>query len=298
MANVPQDSDDTSLGNTAVFYHNQIFKDSISLISTQDFDEYLDKNRKNRNWYNYLMPLPRNTGAFLTWHYPEHNHIFWTPFHAYFSMMFIFLPMSSAYPVAYESWIPFGANDIDVVVNANVLSYLALSQQANQSIGKKGAIRVIKYCIDKKMWHKAATYYPNEYAIAFATATAFHRGIVELKNSAEKIKTYLLTTQKPNGSFESSDYVNQKDIIQSTAYALHAMLDLRERGIEMPEENINRAVEYLITKANRQDDKCRWEGGIYFSGGTLLRNILIWQSDAYTTALIAKCLQRLNSVNN
>ncbi|MFT4734099.1 MAG: hypothetical protein ACI9DJ_000797 [Algoriphagus sp.] len=36
-----------------------------------------------------------------------------------------------------------------------------------------------------------------------------------------------------------------------------------------------------------------WTGGIYFTGGTALRNIINWHSDAYTTALIAGSLQRI-----
>jgi len=69
-------------------------------------------------------------------------------------------------------------------------------------------------------------------------------------------------------------------------------LDLRDKGMVIPDENIRKAFDFLLTKVHRKDDMCYWEGGVYFSGGTLLRNILIWQSDAYTTALIAKCFQR------
>ncbi len=291
-ANVPEDADDTALANSAVFYHNKIFKDSVKAISYAGFDEYLDFKRKNRNWYNFLLPSPKNSGAYLTWHYPEYEYNFWNPVTSYFSLMLIFTPFSSGYPVAYQPWIPFGANDVDVVVNSNVLSYLAITNQLNESIGKKGALKIIEHCIKNKQWHSAGVYYPNNYHIAFAIAKAYYNGVNELQEASKQTATYIINTQKPDGSFESNAWLNNKDIIQSTAYALHAMLDLKLKGLAIPDENIKKAFTFLESKRIKKDNTCYWEGGVYFSGGTLLRNLLIWQSDAYTTALIAKCYQR------
>lgn len=291
-ANVPEDADDTALANTATYYHNRIFSDSLKSLSYAGFDEYLDKNRRNRNWYNFMLPTPRRSGAYLTWHYQEYEYNHWNPITTYFSLLFIFSPFSSAFPVAYEPWIPFGANDVDVVVNSNILNYLSLTQQVNKSIGKAGAIKVIEHSVRKNLWSTAAVYYPNSYHIDYAAAKAYRNGIEDLHETAQKIAKHILETQQTDGSFESKPWVNKKDVIQSTAYALHAMLDLRDKGIAIPDENIRKAFDFLLTKALRKDDMCYWEGGVYFSGGTLLRNILIWQSDAYTTALIAKCFQR------
>lgn len=291
-ANVPEDADDTALANTATYYHNRIFNDSLKALSYIGFDEYLDKKRKNRNWYNFMLPSPRRSGAYLTWHHQEYEYNHWNPVTTYLSLLFIFSPNSSAYPVAYEPWIPFGANDVDVVVNSNILNYLSLTHQANKSIGKAGAINVIEQSVRKNQWSTAGVYYPNTYHIDYAAARTYHNGIEELKETAQKIAKHLIETQLVDGSFESKPWVNKKDIIQSTAYALHAMLDLRDKGIAIPDENIRKAFEFLLTKAHRKDNMCYWDGGVYFSGGTLLRNILIWQSDAYTTALIAKCFQR------
>ena len=291
-ANVPEDSDDTALANTATYYHNRIFNDTVKAISYAGFDEYLDKKRRNRNWYNFMLPSPRHSGAYLTWHHQEYEYNHWNPVTTYFSLLFIFSPFSSAYPVAYEPWIPFGANDVDVVVNSNVLNYLALTGQVDKSTGKAGALKVINHSVQKNLWSTAAVYYPNSYHIDYATAKAYRNNVEELHESAPKIAKHLIETQLPDGSFESKPWVNKRDILQSTAYALHAMLDLHAKGISIPKENIRKAVDFLLSKAQRKDGMCHWEGGVYFSGGTLLRNILIWQSDAYTTALIAKCLQR------
>ncbi|MBA4851156.1 hypothetical protein [Emticicia sp. BO119] len=291
-ANVPEDADDTALANTATYYHNRIFNDTLKALSYAGFDEYLDKKRKNRNWYNFMLPTPGQSGAYLTWHHQEYEYDHWNPVTTYFSLLFIFSPFSSAFPVAYEPWIPFGANDVDVVVNSNILNYLSLTSQVNKSAGKNGALKVIGHCVRKNLWSTGAVYYPNSYHIDFAVAKAFRNGVEELAETTKKIVKHLTETQQPNGSFESKPWVNKKDIIQSTAYALHAMIDLRAKGMAIPDQNIRKAFEFLLTKAQRKDGMCHWEGGVYFSGGTLLRNILIWQSDAYTTALIASCFQR------
>lgn len=291
-ANVPEDADDTALANTAIYYHNKIFNDTLKALSYVGFDEYLDKKRRNRNWYNFMLPTPARSSAYLTWHYHEYEYNHWNPITTYFSLLFIFTPFSSAYPVAYQPWIPFGANDVDVVVNSNVLNYLSLTRQINKSEGKTGALKVIEHSIRKNLWSTAAVYYPNSYNIDYAVSKAYYNGVEELHEVAQKIAVHLKETQKTDGSFESKSWVNKKDIIQSTAYALHAMLDLRTKGIVIPEENIRKAFGFLLTKAQRSNGLCFWEGGVYFSGGTLLRNILIWQSDAYTTAMIAKCFQR------
>lgn len=291
-ANVPEDADDTAQANTAVYYHNRIFKDTVTALSYLGFDEFLDTKRKNRNWYNVTTPTPRHSGAYLTWHYPEYQYTLWNPVNSFFSLMFIFTPFSSGFPVAYQPWVPFGSNDVDVVVNSNVLNYLALTKQFSKSEGKNGAIKLIEYSINKKLWHSAGVYYPNYYHIDYAVAKAYVNGIKELQSIAGNIAQHLLESQNADGSFESSKWVNKKDIVQSTAYALHAMLDLRSGGIDIPDENIKKAFAFLLSKAQRNNGMCFWEGGVYFSGGTLLRNILIWQSDAYTTAMIAKCFQR------
>lgn len=291
-ANIPEDADDTALANTAIYYHNQIFKDTLKVLSYAGFDEYLDKKRRNRNWYNFMLPTPPKSGAYLTWHHQEYEYDNWNPITTYLSLLFIFTPFSSAYPAPYEPWIPFGANDVDVVVNSNILNYLSLTTQVNKSVGKHGALKVIEHSISKNLWSTAGIYYPNSYHIDYAVTKAYQNGVEELGEATKKIALHLTETQATNGSFESKPWVNKKDIIQSTAYALHAMLDLRAKGVAIPDANIRKAFDFLISKAQRTDGLCHWEGGVYFSGGTLLRNILIWQSDAYTTALIARCFQK------
>lgn len=291
-ANVPEDADDTSLGNLASMYHNKIFGDTLPLIASEEYDKFLDLNRKNRNWYNHLFVRYPNSGAFLTWHSQEYR--FWflkTPL-TFLSTLFIFIPGSSARPKAYKPWIPFGANDVDVVVNSNVLTYLAVSNQLDKSRGKKGAIDYTDFLLKQPRWYNNAVYYPNLYHIHYGVARAYAAGVEQLAPACQTILDNIIKTQNQDGSFESQDWLNNKDLVQSTAYALHAMLDLKSKGMTIENERIERAIKFLIEKSLHENNGIKWEGGIFFSGGTALRNILVWKSDAYTTALIANSLTK------
>lgn len=291
-ANVPEDADDTSLGNLATMYHNQIFADTLPLLVSEEYDKFLDLNRKNRNWYNHLFVRYPNSGAFLTWHSQEFR--FWllkTPL-TFLSTFFIFMPGSSARPKAYKPWIPFGANDVDVVVNSNVLTYLAISNQLDKSLGKKGAIAYTEFLLKQPRWYNNAVYYPNLYHIHYGVARAYAAGVEQLAPACQTILENIIETQNQDGSFESQDWLNKKDLVQSTAYALHAMLDLKSKGMNVENDRIERTIKFLIEKSLSESNGIKWEGGIFFSGGTALRNILVWKSDAYTTALIANSLTK------
>jgi hypothetical protein len=56
------------------------------------------------------------------------------------------------------------------------------------------------------------------------------------------------------------------------------------------DDQISKALNYLLSKAQNPNGKLFWEGGVYFSGGTVIRNTLYWKSDALTTAIILESL--------
>ena len=151
-ANVPDDADDTSLANLAAFYSNRIFGLKNTLASANKFDAFLDQGRKNRNWFNYLFHKDANSGAFMTWLYPEYEYNRWNPIKTAVNTILIFVPGSTARPEPYEAWVPFGANDVDVVVNANVLVYLSKTGQLEKSKGGQNAIKLIEDRLKMKFW--------------------------------------------------------------------------------------------------------------------------------------------------
>jgi hypothetical protein len=293
MMNVTNDADDTNQANLATWYHNIIFKDTLSYASASVFEAWTDKKRQNRNWYNYLFHNKKNSGAYLTWLKEEHKYGIWTPIHSYLSVLSIFLPSSSAYPRSYEPWVPWGANDVDPIVNANVLTYLGQSGQLKASPSNLGATQMLNKMVDREMWSTAGVYYPNAFHLPYAVARAYKSGAKELQPAAEKCATFLSQIQTPNGFYFSRKWVNNRDTMQSTAYALHALLDLKEMDIPIAIEKLNQPLRYLLNHQNTSEEGTSWTGGIYFTGGTALRNIINWHSDAYTTALIAGSLQRI-----
>ncbi len=299
--NVPEDADDTSLGNLASLYNNRIFDSKNELASYQRFDEFLDIERKNRNWFNVLFHRDGNSGAYMTWLYPEYEYNRWSVLKTAINTLLIFVPGSSARPEAYEPWVPFGANDVDVVVNANVLAYLAKTRQLEMSKGHANAIKMIENRLRKNYWYNSSVYYPNQFHIHFTVAKAFASGVEELRVSSEIILKDIVDKQKADGSFESQSYINHFDRVQSTINALSAMIDCKSKGLEVPDTAIQKAIMYILSQKKIKNNQIHWDSGVYFSGGTLLRNILFWKSEAYTTVAVANCFQRylaLKSTSN
>ncbi len=291
-SNVPEDADDTSLGNLASFYNNRIFDSKNELASCQRFDEFLDVERKNRNWFNVLFHRDGNSGAYMTWLYSEHEYNRWNVLKTAVNTLLIFVPGSSARPEAYEPWVPFGANDVDVVVNANVLAYLAKTRQLEKSKGHTDAVKLIENRLRKKFWYNNSVYYPNQFHIHFTVAKAFASGVKELRVSSAIILKDIMEKQNADGSFQSQSYINHFDRVQSTTNALSAMIDCKSKGLPVSDTAMQKAISYILSQKKVKKDQIHWEAGVYFSGGTLLRNILFWKSEAYTTVAVANCFQR------
>ncbi len=291
-SNVPEDADDTSLGNLASFYNNRIFDAKNELASYKRFDEFLDIERKNRNWFNVLFHRDGNSGAYMTWLYPEYEYSRWNVLKTALNTLLIFVPGSSAHPEAYEPWVPFGANDVDVVVNANVLAYLAKTRQLEMSKGHTDAIKLIENRLRKKFWYNNSVYYPNQFHIHFTVAKAFASGVEDLRVSSEIILKDIVEKQNADGSFQSQSYINHFDRVQSTTNALSAMIDCKSKGLDVSDTAMQKAINYILSQKKVKNNQIHWEAGVYFSGGTLLRNILFWKSEAYTTVAVANCFQR------
>ncbi len=299
-ANVANDADDTALGNLAIFYHQKIFgkNDSTKTATQRTFDQYLDQNRKNRHWYNFLFHGFKNSGAYMTWFGQEAEFENWHFYKNALHNLIFFLPNSIAFPHPYKAYIPWGTNDLDVVVNANVLNYLSKKSILKVSKGSENASKFIEKHAKRGRWNRMGIYYPNRYHLHFAVARALAAGDADLQKTGGYLLKHLTETQKQNGSFESKKIVNQHDVLQSTAYATLAMLYMKESGIDVPKSLIDRSIAYLFAQKKVENKQVFWKGGVYFSGGTVVRNMLYFTSDAYTTALVALAFQKyLKSTN-
>ena len=296
-AHVAEDADDTALSYTAFFLGAEISGSGEHTLpgeATQIaalFDAYRDKNRKNRHWYNYLNDhhLKTNTGAFLTWHTTEYQFKRWNILKVLGHNATFYMPWSECYPRAYVPYLPYGSNDFDAVVNANVLGALAL-YDAKSAEGYQDAVQyLIKKCFRKK-YDRVASYYPNRYQFAFAVAMARSNGVNELDTCKGLLTGYLLSKQNKNGSWRSAYYINGGDRIQSTAYAINSLLMLHPHPDELLMRAIEKGIRYLVSQMIAEKNRIHWKGGVMFSGGTVVRTSLSWKSEAYTTALIVHAL--------
>lgn len=128
-------------------------------------------------------------------------------------------------------------------------------------------------------------YYPNVYHLPYAVARAYKNGSINLEVASQECSDYLRDSQQNGGFYVSRSWVNNGDTTQSTAYALHTMLDLKESGFEIEAQLISKTIDYLLSHSHKSPKGIYWNGGVYFTGGTAIRNIIQWHSDAYTTAL-------------
>jgi hypothetical protein len=291
-ANIMNDNDDTAQGLLAEWNYQSISGNSIFHEEFPRFDDYRDTLRSNIHYYNHFARDPRSSGAFLTWRgeeqaFPTQNLVKLLINNALF-----LTPKSTAYPYAYQPYMPYGSNDVDAVVNANVLATMATLKINSDGIW--GASNFIEQKIKREKWSRAGIYYPNRYQIHYAVIKAWKSGVSSLSNCIEPLIDHIKTSQLPNGSFESRRIVNKKDPIQSTAYALNAMLKFGNPKITGLDKNVTSALNYLLSQAHFENGKVFWSGGVYFSGGTVIRNTLYWKSDALTTAIILEslCLMR------
>ena len=293
-ANVVNDNDDTSQGLLALSLLSRVknqqgFNNDFSISMSPLLSYWRDTARESQHWFNIIHFDKRESGAFLTWRALEAPFPSWNiPRLLWNNAIFLF-PGSTLYPKAFTPYSPYGCNDVDAVVNANVLSALALNGEA-QSPGVKESVAFIESKIKRKKWSRAGIYYPNRYNLHYATMRAYHAGIQELEPSVDLLISHMKKTTQKNGSFHSRRIVNKNDRTQSSIYALHALLSAgspRERGTE---DMIHTTLRYLISQLRNHNNGMCIEGGVYFSGGTVIRNTMYWKSDVYSSTLVLDCL--------
>jgi len=297
-ANVEHDADDAASANLSTLYYSKIFADSVvkPLAENNLFDGYLDLNRKNIHWHNRYFKIPKNSGAYLTWQGKEKEFKRMYLLNNAVHGLFFAAPFSIAFPRPFQTYIPWGTNDVDAVVNTNILYYQTIKGDAKSGAGYEGAHALIKHMANKKRWGKSGHYYPNTYHFHYAVSRVLAAGDTSLHSVAIQMLKHITKSQKKNGGFVSRKRLNKRDGLQSTTYALQAMLNFKESGINVPKELIDKTMDHLLSLRKTENNKTYWEGGVYFSGGTVIRNTLYYKSDVYTTAIIFQALQKYSKV--
>ncbi len=290
-ANVVNDADDSSLGYYATLLQQQLNGEVTVLPLFKSVYPWIDENRRYLHWYNYRNKDKRNTGAFMTWMGQEARVKYTSMFNTLFQNLTFFAPFSKCYPVFNKPYIPYGTNDVDAVVNANVLFALAKAKQTDSNRIIYNAASFITKKIKQNNFNRATIYYPNRFHLHVATARAYAAGVEQLGDAVDLLVADIKKHQKKNGSFTSAERLNKGDKVQSTVNVLYALLALGNTKKYATSGVINNAFSYLLTQVKTDNEGFYyWKGGVFFSGGTVVKNFLHFKSDAYTTVMMSKCL--------
>jgi hypothetical protein len=277
MMNLCPDLDDASSVWLSHHLYNTVFgTDSMPIPDSPGkyLDNYADLNRRNESFYNETNRHGSETGAFLTWFRDEKE-----------TGLRYFYPGKGYY-------VPFGTNDKDAVVNANIIYSLSILKDTTYPSYRNSA-KFINFCFRKNKFTTASNYYPTRYTLHYATSKAFYKGCTRLKESTDIIYAQLPEQQMEDGSYPCDIKNNE---LQATIYALNAMIYLRLSGYKGLEENIIRAFEYVMCKRIQDDKLCSWPEGVCGSVGSFVRKSHVWKSSAYTTALMLEAISNYFSL--
>lgn len=113
---------------------------------------------------------------------------------------------------------------------------------------------------------------------------------MSLQKSVNACVQMIIENQEKDGAWSSRKSINKGDRIQSTLYAVSTLLqaDLHTKILYQCE--IEKGIDFILSNAITEGNHTHWEGGVFFSGGTMIRKSLFWKSDALTTALIVEML--------
>lgn len=282
LTNIPADADTTSATYMALAYSNLInsqqplseFKIPIGALET--FESHRDLNRKP-HYYNRLDSI-KNSGAFLTWFMSDQDPD---------------MPKNIFAKPDKGTRIPFGFNDVDCVVNANVMRLLTITQNTQQP-GYADSCKLLNFVILKVKQKQCGIYYPNSYAVFFSISNVYKAGASCLQESRDKAISVIVSNQKQDGSWDNEEGIGRTDTVQSTALALNAMMNYLEKEKSTQYNSLIKAgVNYLLTQLKYNgDDQIYWKGEVFFSAVAQARNTVLWRSNSYTTAMVTLALIR------
>lgn len=278
MAIIPPDADTTSVSFTALAYVNLIH-DNQALASyklpngtLEAFSTFRDIKR-SPHLYNRNHGKVKKTGAFLTWLWDEDE-----------KTSSFFRSMNDKPNKGYR--IIFGRNDVDCVVNANVMRLLTITN--NQHLdGYENSCELLNSAIIESRMKTCGVYYPNSYKPLQAISNVYKAGASCLEKSREKAINFILEQQNSDGSWKNEPGHGREDSVQSTAWALGALLNYININDRRFIQRVEKAVQFLLSKSKSNNENLTyWKGEVFFSGSAAARNTLLWRSNAYTTATV------------
>ena len=285
FTNIPNDSDTTSAVLTSLVYNSQINKTEFQVASEalETISKFVDINR-NPMYYN-KFEKQKKTGAFMTWLMDEKD---------------------PAMPRGYFSKpekgvrIPFNKNDVDCVVNANILSLLAMTEKTDVA-GQKEACAFLNKVIAKDQHASCGIYYPNTFNLTYALAVAAKSGVQCITNdSNEKMIRKILASQNAEGAWTNLGNI-WEDPVLSTSFALYALLHLPHNE-HSEDSEISRQIHsslvygthYLLKNIISKNNSLYWTADNFFTATAIARSLIMWRSKAYTNSIISSILLEMH----
>ena len=289
--NVAGDNDDTSLA----IISKSLFDDSTQETEIQKLVDEMSRYRDlDRRWeYPSDVWKKKNSGAFLTWMKDEN------------------LDARASFDTK-TGTIPYGVNNVDCVVNANVLFSLGLTENKSTA-GYLESTEVVADAIENKSWPECGTYYPQNMMFPYAISRAYRDGNVKTERLEKMMGKLLvdiidmqerLSKKHPHmlGAF-SGGFDEYADL--STGMGLVTLLNIGEEKarslgiLERYRTAVETAVDYLLKSRISQrpyaqaallaarnpiQENFKWKAGTFFSASDW--NLAHWRSEPYTVAII------------
>lgn len=278
FTNIPEDADTTSVVYTAKLNVARV-TGAAAHVPTAVYGSFAKHRDLNREPHFYNKDLKqKNTGAFMTWQMDE------------------FDPKMPRFPFSDPKAgvrIPFNVNDVDCIVNLNVLRMLTLDDRT-EAEGSDAACRYINQVIRRGQQATCGIYYPNTYHIAYSAALLENAGssCLEPDSKAHTIRA-ILKNQSADGGWDNLGNI-WNDSIHATAYAMAALMefgDAREPGTYAA---LVSGASFLIHEMKTTKHGLPyWRAEGFFTATALARSLVMWRSTAYTTALVASVLAKI-----
>lgn len=282
LTNIPNDSDTTSAVLTSLIYNSRInnteFQISDEAVGT--ISKFVDINR-NPMFYN-RFEKQKKTGAFMTWLMDEKDSA---------------MPRNIFSRSEKGERIPFNKNDVDCIVNANILSLLAMSGKS-EIAGQKDACAYLNKVIQKDQHASCGVYYPNTFNLSYALSVAAKSGVQCISDdSNEKMIKKILASQNAEGGWTNLGNIWEDPVI-STAFALYALLNLPHDA----DSDIHRQIysslvygtHYLLKNIVAKNNSLYWTADNFFTATAIARSLIMWRSKAYTNTIISSVLLEMH----
>lgn len=267
--NINPDADDTALVWYAGFLHDPERSDSLGWSLLKLLRPYRDTPGSGINFWNFFTGTRRHTGAFETWLPADTCRDF---FHLF--------------PKKRQRYIPYGVNDVDCVLNANVMGVLsALGAGDAPEVQEAGSWLVS--LIREQRCRNCAIYYPIQNSLAYAVALAIHRGARVLEPAAPDLVQQLLSTRLQDGSWQDPLRGNS---FQATLYAVNSLMMLSSLQDESTAGAVHSGIRYLLRIWEENSGMTGTPAGVAFSAGSVFSRKHVWVSDAWTQALLLETL--------